>query len=173
MKRLIAIILLMSALVLGGCSKAKEEEFQTNLKSLATGSFDLAVKSESVGVSYLDVWRNAIYDKTVVVDGKSYSDFNDALYAQSLLFAENGTNSDIDKRQSDLKELFNELKDNQIEKFSNEFEIARDFYLKTVEFSSYATDPQGSYTSFSDGFATRRDEISSKYSSVKIELDIE
>lgn len=69
--------------------------------------------------------------------------------------------------------FFNELKDNQIEKFSNEFEIARDFYLKTVEFSSYATDPQGSYTSFSDGFATRRDEISSKYSSVKIELDIE
>lgn len=173
MKKWIVVTLFTGILILGGCSKKKEEAFQANLKTLATESFDLAADSETAGISYLDAWRTVIYDDIVLIDGQTYTDFNDALYAQKILFETDGTNLAIEKQQTELKNLFNEIKSNQIDKFSSEYETAKDFYLKSVEFSSFAIEPQGSYTSFSEGFSSRRDEILSKYSSVKIELGIE
>lgn len=173
MKKIFIGCFLVVLLLVGCSNEEKENKFLSDVQSLATGSYGMAIQSEQIGTRYLEVWKDTIFNKKVIIDEKVYTDFNNSLSAQRLLFASNGKLDDLETTSEELKKLYKSLKDEDIEKYSDEFKSAKDFYLKAVEFKSVSTEPNGSYTSYSENFSTARDELLSMYSSLKVELDLE
>lgn len=166
------IMLLLFGVLLVGCGKG-EESYLNETRELAEKSFELAIASEEIGTGYLKVWRDTIYDDSVEIDGRSYTDFNLSLTAQKQQYDDDGKITDLHLQAKLLNDLYKELKDKKSKKHFEEFKSAKKFYLETVEFMELSENPIGSYTSYSEAFSEKRTEITSAYSSLKVELEIE
>lgn len=174
MKKFILGLSILFVFTLGGCTTKKdEEEYLQNLESLAKQSYELAAKSEEIGVGFSDTWRKVIFDKKVKIGGQDYSDFNEAIPALQIRYVEMGKMETIDTLQTEAKATYKAIKDKDIEKYDEEYKAVKAFYLETVEFKDLCVNPTGSYNDFSENLRSKRDSVMSSYSSLKVELDLD
>lgn len=174
MKKILFLFGVISVFLVGcsGNSEKEEDAYFSELQNLTTISYKLASESESIAVDYLDVWRSVVFDGAVIVDGRTYTDFNDALTAKYMENSNTNVFEPVYELSADAKLSYNKLKEGEVNKYSKEFEIVRDFYLKSNELKNLSLEAKGSYNSYSDEFNEKRDELSSLYSKLKIELDL-
>ena len=170
------MLLILTGFVFAGCSnnEAKEQQeaaFLKDVKELANLSYELASESEDIAISYLDAWSEIIFDGETTVNGKVYTD---PYLALGWLYIDNSDKGVFD-RSMDLSAktsmLYKNLKEMSTEKYKYEYEKTRDFYLKVVEFKDFSEEATGSYNSYNESFNSKRDEITSMYSSLKVELE--
>lgn len=168
-------LLALTLFVFAGCSnnKAKEQqeaEFIQDVKELANLSYELASESEGIALSYLKAWNEIIFDDETTVNGKTYTD---AYLALGSLYMDNSEKGIFDRSMelsAEASILYKNLKETSTEKYKYEYEKTRDFYLKAVEFKDFSEKATGSYNSYNENFNSKRDEIISMYSSLKVEL---
>lgn len=168
-------LLALTLFVFVGCSnnKAKEQqeaEFIQDVKELANLSYELASESEGIALSYLKAWNEIIFDDETTVNGKTYTD---AYLALGSLYMDNSEKGVFDRSMelsAEASILYKNLKETSTEKYKYEYEKTRDFYLKAVEFKDFSEKATGSYNSYNESFNSKRDEIISMYSSLKVEL---
>lgn len=103
------IVCVVGILILTGCGSSNKE-YSESLSTLTKQSYDLVVSSDKVGLKYLKVWNQAIFDKYAFIDGKAYSDFNSAIAAQEDLFVKEGTLAKIKDQENEAKDTFGKLK---------------------------------------------------------------
>ncbi|MGC3769212.1 hypothetical protein ACPTGJ_05000 [Enterococcus faecalis] len=171
-KKFLGVIVCMIAiLILTGCGSSNKE-YSESLSTLTKQSYDLVVLSDKVGLKYLKVWNQAIFDKYAFIDGKAYSDFNNAIAAQEDLFVKEGTLAKIKDQENEAKDTFEKLKKMKNKSLESEFDSVKEFYLNAIEFQELATNPTGSYKTYSALYDTKQAEIVSKYKSLQAELSL-
>lgn len=170
MKKFMFFGLITAMFLLGGCGN-KEGAFLESAEQLASDSYELALRSESVGDEFADVWHKAIFDKSVKIRNTSYDNFNEALAAQKELFTDNGALEDINEFSERLQAQYSKLSSQGTNKYETEWEAASELYLKAVELRDIAISPTGSYDSFSSSYSAKKSEFRSLVSTVEARLD--
>lgn len=132
--------------------KHKKEKFNYNYKFFKEDAIELALGAESVGDKFYDVWRKAIFEDSVKVGGKTYTDFNKALTAQYAEFAKNNKLSDLENAISSTKSDYKTLEKNVTSDNKSKFDAAKSYYNALMKFVNIAKDPTGNFDTFSDNY---------------------
>ena len=148
-------LLLIAALGWGGYhlyqqKKQKEaEEYGKKLNFLVMNMLNTGADAEKMINGYIDVWHKAIFNASVMVNGKWYSNFNGAVSALKSQFEQEGKieelQKSLDKTENDLKKL-----KNPPEEYKELYELVVDMYKIHKEFIEYAITPSGSLQSYSN-----------------------
>ncbi|NSV31492.1 hypothetical protein HRH30_14060, partial [Enterococcus faecalis] len=88
------------------------------------------------------------------------------------LFVKEGTLAKIKDQENEAKDTFEKLKKMKNKSLESEFDSVKEFYLNAIEFQELATNPTGSYKTYSALYDTKQAEIVSKYKSLQAELSL-
>lgn len=159
--------------------KAKEEgrndkilELGARIELFQYTSLKLAGEAETVGNKFIDVWNDAIYNDSVKVGTKSYTDFNDALAAQYKNFEVNGEIESIESKEENVETMFYGIKEKVelLNSHESEFEAMKPYYIKLQEFVSVATEPDGSLRTYREKYNDAKSEFMTAYKEFEIEI---
>lgn len=95
---------------IAAAKKEKEDKqkkkiiFKDTIKSFKDDSTSLASDAETIGNKYYNVWSDTIYNESVKIDGKTYTDFNKALQAQNTKNIFDGTESNLETSIDTVKD---------------------------------------------------------------------
>ncbi|EAE2908663.1 hypothetical protein E1V27_14970, partial [Listeria monocytogenes] len=112
---------------IAAAKKEKEDKqkkkiiFKDTIKSFKDDSTSLASDAETIGNKYYNVWSDTIYNESVKIDGKTYTDFNKALQAQNTKNIFDGTESNLETSIDTVKDEYNDLKNNVTSETESEF----------------------------------------------------
>lgn len=140
--------------------KKKEEaekkmatEFDTLFSELTVNGMVLSSSAEKIGDQYITVWQDAIFeDGGAEVAGKKYTDFNEAIQAQSDVFETGGDSASLDTQIGTFNDTYSDLKKNLTSENESNMEDAKDFYDKAITFVTLAKNPTGNLTTFSTSY---------------------
>lgn len=147
-------IFLVLVFVVGG-NASKKEDYKVTLHTMwFQMSADAAATEEACNL-ITSVWHDAIFENTNEADTKKYvagaSDFDEAL---GNLFADEEFQKkieNIESGQDAVDKMMDELKDPP-EDYKDLYKEAVDLYTDYSEFNELATNPSGSYNSYSEKF---------------------
>lgn len=133
-----------------------------NLDKIMTDMFAGAVESETACNLTSKVWHNAIFggwdDATRPYQS---DDFNDALKKLYASDTYQGYVSSIEKTNGEVDDLMRKLNDPP-EDCEKAYDTLQGLYSDYQTFTSLATDPSGSYTSYTQDFEDLDSNVSSK-----------
>ncbi|RRG06120.1 MAG: hypothetical protein DUD35_14640 [Lactobacillus sp.] len=140
----------------------EHDTYVNNLKSVTSYMFTGAVESETACNLTSKVWHNAIFggwdNETSAYQS---SDFNEALKKLYASDTYQGYVSAINKANDKVDDLMRELSDPP-EDCEKAYDTLQDLYPDYQSFTSLATDPSGSYTSYTQDFEDLDSKVSSK-----------
>lgn len=148
--------------------------YYNKLESATSTMFLGCASAESAAGLIHDVWYNAIYEKTdastdeyTKPDGYFVSDFNDALFNLQTDTSFSDKISDIEKNQESVEKLMKELKNPPAE-HKEAYDTLKEFYDCYLEFTSLATNPNGSLQSYTNDYNDLDSEVMSKYKKMEM-----
>lgn len=144
--------------------KDKEKNFESAYDLFIGYATDAAAAAETIGSKFHDVWQKTIFDGSVTVSGKKYTDFNDSLEAQAALLVD-----DKDKAIEDfnsMKEQFDTLQENQTDKNAERYSQAKDLYESVSQFFNLAVSPNGTLETFTEDFNQYDNDVASKIDAI-------
>ncbi|EFY6840647.1 hypothetical protein H4G06_002309 [Listeria monocytogenes] len=143
---------------IAAAKKEKEDKqkkkiiFKDTIKSFKDDSTSLASDAETIGNKYYNVWSDTIYNESVKIDGKTYTDFNKALQAQNTKNIFDGTESNLETSIDTVKDEYNDLKNNVTSETESEFNEVDSYYKSLMKFVNLAKEPSGNFNTFSDNY---------------------
>lgn len=143
---------------IAAAKKEKEDKekkkiiFDDTIKSFKDDSTALASDAETIGNKYYNVWSDTIYNDSVKVDGKTYTDFNKALQAQNTKYLVDGTESNLETSIDTVKDEYNDLKKNMTPENKSKFSEIETYYKSLMRFVNLAKEPTGNFNTFSDNY---------------------
>lgn len=178
----IIAIVLAALLLVGGTgyfayAKISEKLYAVNFNNAASLMMDGGVEAERTCGLVHDVWGNAIFnkkdsatDKFTRPDGKFVKDFNDALanlyadddYQQSTAFLRDNRN--------EVTALMRKLK-NPPKKYEEAYEKISEIYDNYLKMLNMATNPTGTYSSYTDDFSAVDKELADQLTRIAIYMD--
>jgi hypothetical protein len=180
------LIVLTAILIIGGTvgylqyqekqEQAKAEEKRKKLKKygetleLAGISMVItAATAEEMNNQYYSVWRDAIYEDKVVVNGETAYDFNKAIQLQHAAFESDGKLSDLQAGVEVANQYMKDLR-NPPAKYKDAYEALIDMYKPFQKYTSLAESPDGSLQSFSETTNQLVSEINATHDEFEIKL---
>ena len=189
-KHIIVAFILIFSLVIGWfgyssyqtkrAAEAAEEARTTYYKNIGFSRLLMltgAVHAEEACNLILSVWHNSIYkvkdsetDKYTRKNngtGAFYDDFNDALKA---LFSDEDFIEKCNMIKSNQEKITEQMKTmvNPPDEYREAYNSLRNMYTAMVKLSELATNPTGSYNSFSQSFADTDDELLKYYNELSL-----
>ncbi|MBC1616388.1 hypothetical protein HB904_09320 [Listeria booriae] len=143
--------------------KKREADYKERLSTFPVGVINAMTYAEKVGDSYLDVWQKAVFEDSVTIEGKDYSDFNDALLAQTKLLASEGTIEDAESAKSILALSYSNLKTDIPAKYEEDFKTIKALYNSSMDYINLALSPTGSYQTYSEATSDKKTDALSDY----------
>lgn len=154
-------------------SKAKKNEKEVTAEidsgwgEIYLGGMLQASQSESYANKISSVWHDAIFDDSVTVDGKSYTDFNDAIKAtQVKYFTEFG---ELDSYFDDTVTTANNVSELIKKYFPEKSDRADDiqsYALALNQFNDEALHPTGSYSNRGSKLGDLESGLLAKYNKI-------
>lgn len=150
----VVAIALIAIVVIGG-NASKKEDYKNNLALAQYSMTSYAAIAEKQCNLISSVWNDAIFENTNNADTKKYvagaADFNEAL---ANLFADESFKSNTTNLEEGLgivKSEMDKLK-NPPDEYKEIYNYMLDVYTDFAEFVGLATDPTGSYNSYTEKF---------------------
>ena len=154
--------------------KLVAETYQNNFNLLVSEMLNDAAVAENMGNLIINVWNNAIWEKTdsetdkfTMVNGKFVSDFNDAL--RNLFddeeFSKNASTLSANQQQIkiDMKSMLTPP-----EGFENTFRALENMYNSYIAFTDIVLNCSGSLNSFSDEFSSADKKVLDAYNAAEL-----
>lgn len=158
-----AIIFVVAILVFISCkfiiTSNGKKKYADNYEKIVNLMFNGARDAESAGTLIHDVWSNTIYEKyssttdeyTLDSSGQFYDDFNTSLMTLMISDDFRSDIKEIKENQEEVQKLMKEMK-NPPEEYKDAYDALKDFYEAYTKMVSYATDPSGNLSSYTEGF---------------------
>lgn len=133
-------------------------QFKSNYESVTYLMLDGGAEAEGVCNLIKSVWYNAIYEKSDVTTDKyvkkeyyGYNDFNTAL---GNLFSDSDFNAKLLTIEANQESVDTKMKllKNPPEGYTEEYEVINDLYDEYITLTNLATNPTGSYSTYSSSF---------------------
>lgn len=151
----IAVVLIIS--VFAGIS-IQESNQRKMMQEAINYMKDGGIKAEEMCNTYNSVWYDSIFKNYAYIDGKYYTDFNNALAAQKEVYDEDGSNTELNSNISTvggyIKKLSNVSSNN--EEQYNDLLGVYDAYEKLTDL---AIDPRGSLLTYHSNVADADSEL--------------
>ncbi len=125
--------------------------------------------SEKVCDLYSDVWRRAIEDDEITVNGKTASNFNDAIVYQREAIEDKDVLSQLSDNTADVDKLMKELNNPPV-KYQKAYEILIELYGLYTQYADLADFPKGSLVEFNKNTNELSAEISKLFNQFKVLL---
>jgi len=145
-----AYLVKQEQLRLAKIKKNKESNFASNYSSINYYASKTGIVAEKVGEKYSTVWHDAIWNDSVTVNGKSYTDFNKAVAAQTEAYVLDGTMSKMDDNLKKLNSTYSDLQKNVTDKNVEKLATAKQTVKDTREFVNTVENPSGNYSTFNN-----------------------
>lgn len=108
--------------------------------------------AESLGNEVSNTWNSAIFDDGgATVDGKKYTDFNDAI--QALLTSKSADVSSIDSGESDMASSIAKMEKYKSSSRQAKFDKAKKMQSAVKKLDRLATSPTGNLSSYNSAFS--------------------
>lgn len=133
--------------------KQKETNFANNYSNIKYYASKTGIVAEKVGNKYSSVWHDAIWDDSVTVNGKSYTDFSKAVSAQTEAYVLDGTISKMDDNLKKLNSTYSSLQKNVTSKNEAKLTTAKQTVKDTRNFVKIVENPSGNYSTFNDNLS--------------------
>ncbi|MCO7175572.1 hypothetical protein ACFP7A_00735 [Sporolactobacillus kofuensis] len=150
--------------------QAKAAKAEKQKKKDFSGAYDLFVgfatttaqDAEEIGGKYHDVWQKTIFDDSVTIKGKRYTDFNDSIQAQYDVFEANGKNKDAKEAFDSMKVQFDIMTDSLTLANQAKYDDAKKLYDLVSKFYNLSIDPSGTLQSYTEDFNQYDNDVASQ-----------
>lgn len=144
----------------------KEEKFSDAYKNTTYYVYDVGTNAGDVGTKLMEVWHDAIWKDGVTIDGKNYTDVNEAVNAQYKLHQSDGTIDKLNSSLDNMESAYKKLKNNATNKNTDKLNTAEKNVKNARKLAKVVKNPSGNYTTFSnkvnDAVSALTDDIEDK-----------
>lgn len=130
--------------------KAKEDAFNDEEKNFSDYVYKVGNELQTMDNKINKVWYNAIYDDSVIVGGKSYTDFSKAIDAQFDVWNGDGTLDKLKSNKSELDSYYRKMEANVTSSTRETLSHDKKTYNDLKTYYTLVTSPTGTYSTYSN-----------------------